>query len=54
MAPTHSKPVLDKKKRSAKKANRAMASLMKHLVQKLQDGDAVFDDFVNAMAECKQ
>jgi len=54
MAPTHSKPVLDEKKRSAKKANRAMASLIKHPIQKLQDGDAVFnDDFVNAVAEGK-
>jgi len=53
MAPTHSKPVLGEKKRSAKKAN--MASFMKHPIQKLQDGEAVFsDEFVDAMAEGKK
>jgi len=55
MAPTHSKPVLDEKKRSAKRANRAIASLMKHSIQKLQDGNAMFnDDLVNAVGEGKE
>ena len=55
MAPTHSKPVVVEPKARKDPKKLKKPSFMKHPIQKLQDGDAVFsDDFVNAMAEGKK